>query len=29
VLAEAKRQRVATVQALMKLQGAGRWLARP
>jgi DNA polymerase-3 subunit epsilon len=27
-LAEAKRQRVATVQALFRTEGAGRWLAR-
>lgn len=28
VLAEAKRQRVATVQELFRTEGAGRWLAR-
>jgi DNA polymerase III subunit epsilon len=28
VLAEAKRQRLASVEALLKTEGAGRWLAR-
>ncbi len=28
VLAEAKRQRLDTVEALLKMEGAGRWLAR-